>query len=212
MRYLIVILSFITTSLPAQVKQKLQLQDGDLIFQDMDCGPLCNAIEAVTEGYNGQDFSHMGMVFHRNDTIYIIEAAGSAVRLTTLEKFSKNTNKDMPVMRLKKKYTHLIPAAIGFSLKQLGIPYDDEYVYDNGAYYCSELIHDAFMFANGGKPFFDLTPMTYKQPGSDEFFPAWVEYYKSIGRPIPEGLPGCNPGGISASDKLRFETIVSPNP
>ncbi len=44
--------------------------------------------------------------------------------------------------------------------------------------------------------------MTYKQPGTDSFFPAWVAYYKALGKPIPQGLPGCNPGGISKSDKL----------
>ncbi|AWH86903.1 hypothetical protein HYN59_02650 [Flavobacterium album] len=175
----------------------------------MDCGPLCDAIEAVTEGYKGKDFSHMGMVYFRNDSLYIIEAAGSSVRLTTLKKFSQNTSKEMPVFRLKEKYRKLIPAAVAFSLQQIGVPYDEEYVYDNGAYYCSELIYDAFMFANGGKPFFQMTPMTYKQPGTNEFFRAWVEYYKSIGKPIPEGLPGCNPGGMSVSDKIE---IIAPLP
>jgi len=186
----------------AFAQSKPDLKDGDLIFQDMDCGPLCDAIEAVTQGYNGADYSHMGLVYHRNDTLYIIEAAGSAVRLTTLEKFSKNTSKPMLVGRLKKNYQKLIPAAIAFSLKQMGVPYDDEYVYDNSSYYCSELIYDAFKDANKGKPFFMLYPMTYKQPGTNEYFPAWVNYYKTINKPIPEGLPGCNPGGISTSDKI----------
>jgi hypothetical protein len=190
--------------------QKVELKDGDLIFQDMDCGPLCDAIEAVTEGYKGNDFSHMGMVYHRNDTIYIIEAAGSAVRLTPLDKFSKNTKKPMYVGRLKKQYKKLIPNAIAFSLQQMGVPYDDEYLYDNGSYYCSELLYDAFMFANGGKPFFQLFPMTYKQPGTNEFFPAWVEYYKEIGKEIPEGKPGCNPGGMSTSDKIEIIGSIKP--
>ncbi len=185
-------------------QNKIELKDGDLIFQDMDCGPLCDAIEAVTEGYNGNDFSHMGMVYHKNDTLYIIEAAGTAVRLTTLEKFAKNTTKPMFVGRLKSEYQKLIPNAIAFSMYQIGVPYDDEYVYNNGSYYCSELIYDAFMFSNGGKPFFQLFPMTYKQPGTDEFFPAWVEYYSAIGKDIPQGLPGCNPGGISVSDKIEI--------
>lgn len=191
-----------TSMLLAQ--NKTELKDGDLIFQDMDCGPLCDAIEAVTEGYNGNDFSHMGMVYHRNDTTYIIEAAGKAVRLTTLEKFSKNTSKPMYIGRLKKEYQKLIPNAIGFSLHQLGVPYDDEYVYNNGSYYCSELLYDAFMFANGGKPFFQLFPMTYKQPDTNDFFPAWVEYYSVLGVEIPEGQPGCNPGGMSMSDKIEI--------
>jgi len=195
-------------SFAAFSQNKVQLQDGDLIFQDMDCGPLCDAIEAVTEGYNGADFSHMGVVYHRNDTIYIIEAAGSAVRLTSLEKFKNNTSKPMLVGRLKPQFKGLAKNAIGFSMLQMGVPYDDEYVYNNGSYYCSELIYDAFMFANGGKPFFELQPMTYKQPGTDSFFPAWVDYYKSIHKNIPEGQPGCNPGGISLSDKIDIVGVV----
>jgi len=189
-------------------QNKVQLQDGDLIFQDMDCGPLCDAIEAVTEGYNEADFSHMGVVYHRNDTIYIIEAAGSAVRLTSLEKFKNNTSKPMLVGRLKPQFKDLAKNAIGFSMLQMGVPYDDEYVYNNGSYYCSELVYDAFMFANGGKPFFELQPMTYKQPGTDSFFPAWVDYYRSINKNIPEGQPGCNPGGISLSDKIDIVGVV----
>jgi len=201
MRHFILLFFFALSSV---VAQKVKLQDGDLLFQDMDCGPLCDAIEAVTEGYQGQDFSHMGMVYHRNDTIYIIEAAGSAVRLSTLEKFSNNTKKPMLIGRLKKKHQKLIPDAIAFSLKQIGVPYDDEYVYNNGSYYCSELIYDAFKTANNNKPFFQLFPMTYKQPGTNDFFPAWVDYYKAINKPIPEGQPGCNPGGMSISDKIEI--------
>lgn len=202
MKYIILIFLFAITQAYAQ--NKVVLQDGDLIFQDMDCGPLCDAIEAVTKGYKGADFSHMGLVYHRNDTVYIIEAAGNAVRLNTLENFSKNTNRPMLVGRLKKKHQNLIPAAIAFSLEQLGVPYDEEYVYNNGSYYCSELLYDAFKEANNGKPVFKLDPMTYKQPGTNVFFPAWVDYYKQIGKPIPEGLPGCNPGGMSTSRKIKI--------
>jgi len=203
MKHLLYILLFIPVFLTAQTFYVKQLKDGDLIFQDMDCGPLCDAIEAVTQGYNGNDFSHMGMVYHRNDTLFIIEAAGKAVRLNTLEKFSKNTTRPMYIGRLKKQYQKNIPQAMAFSLKQLGVPYDSEYVYNNGSYYCSELIYDAFKDANKNKSFFTLYPMTYKQPGTDDFFPAWVDYYKQIGKPIPQGQPGCNPGGISTSDKIE---------
>jgi hypothetical protein len=196
------IIFLLLISAGAFAQQKIQLQDGDLIFQDMDCGPLCDAIEAVTEGYKGNNFSHMGMVYHRNDTIFIIEAAGKAVRLNTLENFSKNTGKVMFIGRVKKQYNSMIKPALQFSLKQMGVPYDEEYVYDNGSYYCSELIYDAFKSANKNKPFFELFPMTYIQPGTDEFFPAWVDYYSAIGKEIPEGLPGCNPGGMSMSDKI----------
>lgn len=199
-----IILLFFFSIAPLFAQQKVVLQDGDLIFQDMDCGPLCDAIEAVTEGYQDKDFSHMGIVYHKNDSTYIIEAAGDAVRLTPLAKFSKNTTKPMLIGRVKKQYHRLITPAITFALQQVGVPYDEEYVYNNGSYYCSELVYDAFMFANGGNPFFRLLPMTYKQPGTNEYFPAWVDYYKAINKKIPEGKPGCNPGGISKSDYIEI--------
>lgn len=179
------------------------LKTGDLLFQKMNCGELCEAIHAVTEGYNGNDFSHLGLVVIENDSVFIIEAAGNAVRKVTLEQFSKNTQTTMFIGRVKSKYTKLIPQVISFSKQQIGIPYDDDYLYDNGKYYCSELIYDAFLNAHG-EPFFELQPMTFKQPNTNEFFPAWVDYYQNLKIEIPEGELGCNPGGISTSDKIKI--------
>lgn len=31
--------------------QNVKLKTGDLLFQSMNCGPLCEAINEVTEGY-----------------------------------------------------------------------------------------------------------------------------------------------------------------
>jgi hypothetical protein len=87
-------------------------------------------------------------------------------------------------------------------MAQMGVLYDDQYLYDNGKYYCSELIYDAFKAANKNKPFFKLFPMTYKKPGSDAYFPAWKVYFEHLNMEVPEGKPGCNPGGISLSDKI----------
>lgn len=181
--------------------QTSKLKTGDLLFQKMNCGELCDAIHAVTDGFNGNDFSHLGLVVIENDSVFIIEAAGNAVRKVTLEQFSKNTETTMLIGRVKSKYKKLIPEVISFSKQQIGIPYDDDYLYDNDKYYCSELIYDAFLKAYG-KPFFELQPMTFKQPESNEFFPAWVDYYQNLKIEIPEGELGCNPGGISTSDKI----------
>lgn len=183
--------------------QTSKLKNGDLLFQKMNCGELCDAIHAVTEGFDGNDFSHLGLVVIENDTVFIIEAAGNAVRKVSLEQFSKNTQSTMFIGRVKSKYKKLIPEVISFSKQQIGIPYDDDYLYDNGKYYCSELIYDAFLKAYG-KPFFELQPMTFKQPESKEFFKAWVEYYQNLKIEIPEGKLGCNPGGISTSDKIKI--------
>lgn len=180
------------------------LKDGDIIFQNLDCGPMCDAIEAVTQGYEGLDFSHMGMVYLRNDSILVIESIGKGVMLTPVDQFLKRTANLHLVGRLKPAYTRLIPQALGYSLLCMGMPYDDDFLYANGKYYCSELIYDAFKHANSGKPFFKLFPMTYKEPGTDNFYPVWETHFRQLNLQIPEGLPGCNPGGMSQSDKIRI--------
>ncbi|MFT4061526.1 MAG: YiiX/YebB-like N1pC/P60 family cysteine hydrolase [Edaphocola sp.] len=191
------------SSAAAQIKPA-SLRSGDLIFQDLDCGPMCDAIEAVTEGVNGQKFSHIGLVYGNGDTAKIIEAIGEAVRFTPMATFLQRTDNPMPVARLRKRFCRLIPMALKYATSQIGVPYDDAFLYDNGKYYCSELIYDAFKAANKGKPFFKLFPMTFKQPGGATFFPVWVAYYRKLGMAIPEGNPGCNPGGLSRSRKIKI--------
>ena len=43
-----------------------ELQVGDIVFQDLDCGPPCQAIEAVTSGYKGAQLSHNGIITEVN--------------------------------------------------------------------------------------------------------------------------------------------------
>ena len=188
--------------------EKTRLKSGDLIFQNLSCGPLCDAINAVTQGYQDRKFSHMGMVYLKGDSILIIEAAGKDVHLTPLSIFLAKSKDSHLVGRLKQAYTPLIPQAIAFTMKHMGDPYDDQYLYNNGKYYCSELIYDAFKSANSEQPVFTMFPMTYKQPSSSAYFPVWQAYFDKIGIPVPEGQPGCNPGGISLSDKLEMLGVL----
>ncbi len=181
--------------------QQIPLKNGDLIFQSINCGPLCDAINMVTQGYKGIDFNHMGMVVIKADEVFVLEASGTAVKLTPYKDFKEKTTMPMYVGRLKKRFRSLIPEAITFGLQQLGKPYDNEYLYNNDKYYCSELIYDCFLNAKG-KPFFKLFPMTYKAPNSNTYFPVWDTYFKNLGMEVPEGKLGCNPGGISTSKKL----------
>lgn len=186
----------------AAQQESTSLETGDLIFQDLDCGDMCDAIEAVTKGFNGLSFSHVGLVDKADGRVLVIEAIGSSVRRIPLDSFARRTGNKMYVGRVRKPYRHLVSKALQYARKQLGTPYDDAFLYDNGKYYCSELIYDAFLHANHNKPFFALEPMTFKKPGSDEYFPVWKNYYEQLGIPVPEGQPGCNPGGLSRSAKL----------
>lgn len=199
-----VFLIFFSATAFAQKEKAFQYESGDLIFQDLDCGDMCAAIEAVTQGYEGHAFSHVGLVNRMGKTVMVIEAVGAGVRMIPLDSFMNRTKNKMYVGRVKKEYTRLIRKAIHFSVQQLGKSYDDAFIYGNGKYYCSELIYDAFQYANHDRPFFRLEPMTFKKPGSDEYFPVWIAYYKNLGVAIPEGKPGCNPGGLSRSAKINI--------
>ncbi len=180
-----------------------------MLFQDLDCGDLCDAIEKVTTGVEGKSFSHLGLVYGKADSLYVIEAIGKDVHLTPIASFI-NRNKDakgnpkVVAARLKEPYLKLNALALQYAMQQIGIPYDDAFLYDNGKYYCSELIYDAYKYANDGRPFFELQPMTFIDPETGKTFEAWVNYYRNLGMEVPEGKPGCNPGGISTSDKLEI--------
>ncbi|MDP4208118.1 MAG: YiiX/YebB-like N1pC/P60 family cysteine hydrolase [Bacteroidota bacterium] len=199
----------ITTSVAQNLSEKpFELRNGDLLFQDLDCGPMCDAIEEVTQGYRGAKFSHVGMVLVQNDTVKVIEAISRGVSITPLPSFlQRSLDKDgkpkVAVGRLKSRYQKLINRAITEALKLRGKPYDDYFLINNDAYYCSELVYFAFMRANGNKSIFPLAPMTYKSPKSKTLFPVWDEYFKKLGVPVPEGKPGINPGGISRSPYLN---------
>ena len=187
-----------------------QLQEGDLLFQDLDCGALCDAIETVTEGIDGKDFSHCGMVVLVDDTLRVIEAIGEGVQLNSLEDFYKrsgSTDETITVGRVKNDYQILINDASDFAIARLGEGYDQPFHLDNGKWYCSELLYESFKSANGGSDFFELAPMTFKDPETKEFFPAWVAYYAELGEAIPEGEPGLNPGSISRSQKIDILSV-----
>lgn len=188
------------------------IREGDLLFQDLDCEGLCEAIETVTEGVDGKNFSHCAMVVSIKDELKVVEAIGNKVQLNSLENFFKRSGdtsevKNITVGRMKKEFQDLIQGASNFALKQVGAPYDEPFLLNNGKWYCSELLYEGYKAANGGKEVFQLFPMTFKDPKTDDFFPAWVEYYEELGQDIPEGALGLNPGSISRSDKIEVLEI-----
>lgn len=186
------------------------LQPGDLLFQDNDSGPLGDAIEKVTTGFQGANFSHVGIVA-KNDSgnFIVIEAVSSGVEVTPLQTFLDRSfdtrhRPKVVVGHLKKPYRHLIPSVLKEAFILKGKPYDKVFAVDNEAYYCSELIYEIFLRANDNNPVFVLQPMTFKNPDTGETLAAWEEYFSELGVSIPEGQPGINPGGISRSPVLSI--------
>jgi len=218
--WLFVFLLFQISCLNRSAQEDFQLQKGDFLFQDLDSSPLCDAIELVTPGYKGARFSHIGMVvelgdpycinpdYNYNDHVRILEAFPTRVRTIRVDSFlnrslDKNGNPKVIVGRLKVKYTHAIFNAIEFANKQLGKPYDDEFLMKNKKYYCSELIYESFESDN----IFELQPMTFLHPETKDTLKIWKKYYSDLGVKIPQNKLGINPGIMSLSDKIEVVHI-----
>lgn len=204
---LLIVILFVSTKM--SYPQQFQLKDGDLLFQDMDCGPMCEAIEAVTTGINGAQLSHVGMVVIHQDSTYVLEAISRGVILTPLAQFlnrshDKYGHPKVLVGRLKQSKQELIPKVLSLMEDYLGKPYNHTFIWGNDNYYCSQLLYLLFRRANNNEEIFSLSPMTFKEPGKNHFFEVWINYYKKLEIDIPEGKPGCNPGGLSQSSYLEL--------
>ena len=172
-----------------------RLKTGDLLFQNLDCGGFCEAIEAVTPAYKGKYFSHVGIVVEIDGQIKVLEAVSKGVVITDLNDFLKRTNfEDIYVGRIKKNIDLKLISITELD-KYIGKPYDTIFSIENNAYYCSELVY--FLFRNTeNKPIFELKPMTFKKPRENNFFELWEDYFGKMNVKIPEGQLGINPGQI----------------
>ena len=185
-----------------------QLQEGDLLFQDLDSSALCDAIELVTPGYNDANFSHIGFIVSDDGKLKVLEAIPPKVILTELEDFlsrskDKDGNPKVIVGRLKKEYKKTIPKAVEFVYKKIGADYDGIFIMNNNSYYCSELLYEAF----SKDTIFQLQPMTFLHPDSGDTLQTWKAYYAELGVKIPQNELGINPGIMSLSKKIEIVHI-----
>jgi hypothetical protein len=185
------------------------LEDGDLLFQDLACRFICEAIERVTPGYRNADITHIGIYKQIGDQDFVIEAIPPEVTVTPLAEFL-NRAKDgyerpsVFVGRLRNEYHPLIPSVIEKAMELKGLPYDRYYLSGEDAYYCSELVVDAFRYPNDDEEFFPEQPMSFIDRNTGEVHKNWERYYKRLGMDLPVGELGSSPGEISLSPKIEI--------
>ena len=228
-KYFILLIGFCIACNNNQKENAFTPQVGDLLFQDLDSSPLCDAIELVTPGYKGGNFSHIGIVVGTNQPplptnpdevcedkyfydldqdVKVLEALPGGVQITNIDSFLNrsydiNKNPKVIVGRLKNRYQQAIPGAISFLKKQIGKEYDNAFIIDNNTYYCSELIYEAFLKDS----IFVLHPMTFLHPNNGDTLQAWKNYYSKLGIEIPQNELGINPGIMSLSEKIEIVHI-----
>ena len=202
-----------------------QLKIGDLLFQDLDSSPLCDAIELVTPGYKNGNFSHIGIIieggfpvckdadrrfedkyfYNIKEEFKILEAIPGGVQITSLDSFlmrsSDHNNKPKVIAgRLKLEHQWILKDAIPFLRSKIGVPYDDAFIINNDKYYCAELIYEAFLKDS----IFKLRPMTFLKPDTKDTLDIWEKYYSELAIEIPQNKLGINPGIMSLSDKIEI--------
>lgn len=187
---------------------RTDLQNGDMLFTGptmATTGDLSKAIDEVTQTQLATNYTHMGIVEKDKQQLWVIHAAPKkGVCREPLEQFLES-RQEAAVYRLKEPYQAFIPEALERARKLLGLPYDSSYIIGGESHYCSGLLYTIYE-AHG---VFELEPMTFKNPATGEFHPIWVEHYEALGMSIPEGLPGCNPNGLAASDHIQLIGQIS---
>jgi len=198
----VIFLSLASLFACSQPVPKIQLQSGDLLFRGATSGQLSEAIDQVTQTSGATHFSHVGLAEVSDSGMVVLHASpdGGAC-VVSLDEFLHPEGDSVMVVayRLKTEWQKTIPVALTKAKQLLGKPYNFSYILSDTAHYCSEFVYLAF----AADSVFTLEPMTFKDPATGNFPPAWVEYYQKMGLEIPEGLPGCNPNGLAASVKLK---------
>lgn len=190
------------------------LRDGDLVFQEWNCGAGCEAIAGVTQSLYGRRFTHCGM-FYRDSlgTLRVVEAVGRGVVSTELQDFLQRSSewaRGRVLVGRTSENPSTIRSVISFALQQQGLPYDEAFEVGNARWYCSELIDAAYANATAsGLSYFGLAPMTFQDPRSGAILPYWQHYFDSLGISVPEGRPGINPGSMSLSSRLQWSLLSS---
>jgi hypothetical protein len=125
--------SMVTETITAQTEPVKEVREGDVIFQTSQSqqSPL---IQIATRS----NISHCGIIVMRNGKPYVLETL-KTLTLTPLDKFIARGKGGKYWLKRSKKENIKIKYG-----NYLGKPYDLAFKFDNGKFYCSELIYDIY--------------------------------------------------------------------
>jgi hypothetical protein len=152
------------------------------------------------------DVIHVALVEVAGDSIWIIDATTRhGVSRRPLDAFLSDFAYDDgtdPVYTVKRMVdSSLAEEWVNRAKTFCGQPYDEYFLPDNDAMYCSELVQESFLDKDGGR-LFEGSPMNFKNENGD-YPPYWVELFARLGTDVPQGVPGTNPQDLSSSPLLR---------
>ena len=108
-------------------------KEGDIVFQ------ISKSKQSPLVQYATlSPWSHCGVIIEKGDKLYVLEAS-NVVKLTPLDEWKKKGRFGI----IKRKRVCKETVKIRYK-KYLGIPYDLQFKFNNGKYYCSELVYEIY--------------------------------------------------------------------
>lgn len=176
------------------------LCEGDLLFCAQEKG---NNITDVTQGVGGMKIDHVAIFHRQGGRTFALEAIHSGVGLTPTDSFMARRE---VVLAARLRDTLGVARSVERALRFIGRPYDFNFMPDDSAFYCSELVQKCYRDSRGELVFKPI-PMSFHDK-SGRITPYWHDYYARQGLQVPEGEPGSNPGDLSRSAAICILGIV----
>ena len=176
------------------------LCEGDLLFCAQKKG---NNITDVTQGVGGMKIDHVAIFHRQGGRTFALEAIHSGVGLTPTDSFMARRE---AVLAARLRDTLGVARSVERALGFIGRPYDFNFMPDDSAFYCSELVQKCYRDSRGELVFKPI-PMSFHDK-SGRITPYWHDYYARQGLQVPEGEPGSNPGDLSRSAAICILGIV----
>lgn len=188
------------------------IQTGDLLFVGLpvsySIAPDARNLPANAETCAGDSLNliHVAILEVQNDTVWVIDATiKHDVCRYPLDTFLADfTLADGSLPRFIIKRLKDNSKAVDYvenAKKFLGCAYDTEFLADNEAQFCSELVRNSFVTADG-QFLFEEVPMNWqKSDGTPILY--WQQLFGLIHAEIPQGRMGTTPAQMISSPLLR---------
>jgi len=171
---------------------------GDLVFACNGGSRFDSAISQATSR-NEYDYTHVGIIERCGNNCFVIEAEPSrGVVRTQLDSFLQH-NETVHYYRINEDID--LQGAVERAKSHLGEPYDNCFLPHNGSLYCSELVWEAFLTADGAH-LFTARPMNFRSPDGT-FSDYWTELFSHLGMSIPQDTLGTNPNDMAREKCLQ---------
>lgn len=175
-----------------------RLQTGDLLFvgTSEEAGSMDEAIVAATG-----NLTHVAIIQVDKAEPWVIDATPkkgvSRYPLDSL--IQANPGATFLVKRLQD--TTGVFSFVENALRFVGQPYDLTFLPGNDAFYCSELVREAYRRPDGSY-LFEAAPMNFLS-ADGSLPPYWEDLFERLDMPVPQNVLGTNPQDMSLSPLLR---------